>query len=339
MMKKILPGLVLVVVVVLGVGITMTVGWRPFIGPRVRPLTDRRFEATPARMERGKYLVTAVHGCLECHSEHDSTREGSPPKAGREGAGTPFPVDPGLGKIYASNITPDKETGIGNWTDDKIARAVREGIGGDGRALFPIMPYQNFRHLADEDLASVIVYIRSIPPIRNVVPKTQINFPVNRLIMGVPAPITEPVKDPDLSTPIARGRHLVTLANCADCHTPQDSNGQYLESLAFSGGFVLDGVEGKKVAAANITPDASGIPYYDEATFIKTIRAGQIGARKLDSTMPWGLYRNMTDDDLQSVFAFLKTLKPVRHNVDNSVTATLCPICGHTHGLGEKNHK
>src|SRR5262249_34863163 len=173
-----------ILIIVVPLVITFTIGWRPLLGPRVRPLSDRKFEATPARLERGKYLVNAVVGCVDCHSEHDPTLEGAPAKPGHEGAGVLFFQDPNLGKVYASNITPDKETGIGNWTDDQIARAVREGTGGDGRALFPIMPYRNFRNLSDEDLASIIVYIRSIPPIRNVVPKTVINFPINRLIMS-----------------------------------------------------------------------------------------------------------------------------------------------------------
>ena len=84
-----------------------------------------------------------------------------------------FITDPGVGTLYAPNTTPDKETGLGNWTDDEIARAVREGVAKDGHALFPIMPYPNFRHMSDEDLASVIVYIRSIPAIRNPIAKTR----------------------------------------------------------------------------------------------------------------------------------------------------------------------
>src|SRR5215831_6330437 len=191
--------LIALLIVLIPVAITFTIGWRPVLGPRARPLTDRMFEATPARLERGKYLVKGVVGCLDCHSEHDTTQDGTPPKAGREGAGVLFLQDPSLGKLYASNITPDNETGIGNWTDDQIARAVREGIGGDGRALFPIMPYRNFRNMSDEDLAAVIVYMRSIPAIRNVVPKSAIKFPVNRLIMGVPEPIAGPVLDPEMS--------------------------------------------------------------------------------------------------------------------------------------------
>ena len=336
-LKQVVLILILLLVVLVPAGITLTIGWRPFLGPRVRPLSDRRFESTPARMERGRYLVTGVVGCVECHSEHDTTAEDLPMKPGREGAGALFLSDPALGTVYASNITPDKETGIGSWSDDQIARAVREGIGGDGRALFPIMPYLNFRHLSDEDLASVIVYIRSIPPVKNAVPKTTIQFPVSRLIMSAPEPITEPVRDPDISSQRARGEHLVTIASCADCHTPQDSHGQYMQNLAFAGGFLLDGPNKTKVAATNITPDPTGIPYYDEATFIKTIRTGQIGARKISAAMPWTFYRNMTDDDLKAVYAYIHTLKPVKHAVDNSVAPTMCPRCGYNHGLGEKN--
>jgi mono/diheme cytochrome c family protein len=226
---KLLIRVVLIVValmiVLVPIGITFTVGWQPFLGPRVRPLTDRKFEATTARLERGRYLVNGVVGCLYCHSEHDATREGAPAKAGREGAGVLFLHDPSLGTLYASNITPAHETGIGNWTDDQIARAIQEGIGGDGRALFPIMPYPNFRTLSDEDLASVIVYMRSIPAIKNAVPKTAINFPINRLMMGVPEPITGPVHDLEMSNPVARGKHIATLASCADCHTQLRVNG------------------------------------------------------------------------------------------------------------------
>jgi len=328
-----------ILVVLIVVGITFTIGWRPFLGPRVRPLTDRKFEATPARMERGRYLVQGVVGCLECHSERDTTQPEALPKPGREGAGLLFLDDPGLGKVYAPNITPDKETGIGNWTDDQIARAVREGIGSDERALFPIMPYLNFRHLPDEDLASVIVYIKSIPPVRNSIPRTQINFPVNRLIMGVPEPLIAPVSAPDLSTAAASGEHLVRLASCSDCHTPQDDTGQYMQNLAFAGGNIFDGVRTKRVAALNITSDPSGIPYYDEAIFLKTIRTGQIGARQIDPVMPWAVYRNMTDEDLKAIFAHIRRLKAIRHSVDNTVEPTMCPLCGHSHGLGEKNKK
>ena len=158
--------------------------------------------------------------------------------------------------------------------------------------------------------------------------------------MSAPEPITEPVSDPDLSTLLARGEHLARLAGCADCHTPADANGQPLPNMDFAGGFAVIGFGGKPVAAANLTSDASGIPYYDETTFLKTIRNGQIGARKLDAAMPWGDYRNMTDDDLKAIYAYIHQLKPVVHHVDNTIEPpTMCPICGQFHGAGDKNKK
>ena len=94
---------------------------------------------------------------------------------GKAFAGRSFAPD-GVPFLTAPNLTPDPETGIGTWTDDMLARAIREGISHDGRTLFPIMPYQKFRHLSDEDLASIVVYLRSLPPIRNPLPPTLSRF-------------------------------------------------------------------------------------------------------------------------------------------------------------------
>jgi hypothetical protein len=183
-LKRLLLIVLSVLVLVVCVGITFTIGWRPILGARSRPVTDRKFAATPARLERGAYLVNAVAACFACHSEPDTTLPGLQPKAGREGGGQFAGTNPTLGDIYIPNITPDKETGIGDWTDDEIARAVREGIRRDGRALFPIMQYRNYRHMSDEDIASIVVYLRSIPPIKNALGRLQAPFPVNRLVLS-----------------------------------------------------------------------------------------------------------------------------------------------------------
>jgi mono/diheme cytochrome c family protein len=329
-------GITLGVIVVLVVGaITFTIGWRPFIGPKTRPLTGRKFEATPARMARGQYLVENL-GCFDCHGEHDWKKHDAPMVPGTRGAGyAEFPMAGLPGRVVPPNITPDPETGAGNWTDDQLARAIREGIGHDGRALFPFMPYPDMAAMSDEDLASVIVYIRSIPPVHKALPKTELIFPVKYLIRSVPQPITEPVPEPDASTPAARGKYLVTLAGCSDCHTPQ-SKGQNIPGMDFAGGSIFDGPWGK-VASANITPDPSGISYYDEALFVQTIRTGYVKARVLNQIMPWWHFRDLTDDDLKAMFAYVKTLKPVKHRVDNSYPPALCKVCGSLHGLGDKN--
>lgn len=334
--KRIVGTTLLVIIALIIVGITFTIGWRPFVGPKTRALTNRTFEATPARLERGRYMVNAVYGCLACHSERDQNAPGMPSIPGKLGAGTVFAEGADLpGKLVAPNLTPDKETGVGNWSDDTLARAVREGVGHDGRALFPIMPYQNFRQMPDEDLASVIVYLRSLAPVRNPLPQTEIIFPVKYLIRSVPEPVNQAAPEPDISTPIKHGEFLVRMASCADCHTPQD-RGQPKPGFEFAGGLLFNTPRGT-VMAANITPDASGISYYDEDLFLQVIRTGSVKARSLNPVMPWVFYRNMTDQDLKDVFAYLKTLKPVKHRVDNAEPLTDCKLCAKKHGGGERN--
>ena len=338
-LQKVILYSVLVIGVLLSAGITATVGWRPFIGPKARPLTDRRVEPTPARLERGEYIVKNVSGCLFCHSDLDPSVEGLPVKAGGAGAGRPLTAED-MPWLTAPNLTPDEETGAGGWTDDMLARAIREGIGHDGRALFPMMPYQNFAKMSDEDLASVITYIRSLPAVQREHPETAIPFPVSRLINSVPQPIEGAVPPPDVSTPEKRGEYLVTLASCSDCHTPMDDRGQFVKGMEFAGGNTLKYGDARAPRAAmNLTPAPSGIPYYNEALFLETIRTGRVRERQISDVMPWGHYRNMTDEDLKAIFAFLKTLKPVDHTVDNALPATRCEKCGLSHGGGERNKK
>ena len=335
-LKKVVGTTALIIVALLLLGITFTVGWRPFIGPRVRPLTNRTFEATPARLERGRYMVNAVYGCLGCHSERDPNAPGMPPLTKKLGAGTVFSEGTDLpGNVIAPNLTPDKETGAGNWTDDMLARAIREGIGHDGRALFPLMPYMNYREMPDEDLASVIVYLRTLEPVRNPLPQSEIIFPVKYLMRSAPEPVTTSVQMPDLSDPVKRGAFLVRMASCADCHTPQEK-GQLKPGFEFAGGLLFKTPEAT-VMAANITPDSSGIPYYDEDLFVQAIRTGKVKARSLSPLMPWALYQNMTDGDLKAVYAYIRTLKPVKHTVDNTESPTNCKLCGMIHGGGDRN--
>jgi mono/diheme cytochrome c family protein len=313
-------------IVVLAVIITFTIGWRPFIGPRVRAVGNRQFERTPERLARGKYLVTSLLSCETCHTPSDWTQHGGPNVPGKEFSGQELPLEGFPGTAVSPNITPDPETGAGNFTDDQIARAVREGIKHDGSTLFPLMPYNDYKNLSDEDLASVIVYVRSVPPLHNVLPKSKIIFPVNYLVRGVPEPITQPVPAP-ATDQLSRGKYLVKLG--CGCHNA-------VEKMPYGGGEALGGPWGYAVSA-NITPDASGISYYDEATFVTALRTGYVGARKLNSIMPFGEFKNLTDDDLKAMFAYLKTVAPVKHRVDNTLPPTYCKVCKKKHGAGEQN--
>ena len=292
------------------------------------------FEPTPARLERGRYIVEGPAHCFQCHSEVDWKTPGAQPKPGKKGAGTIFPEEQ-FSWLVAPNITPDPETGAGTWTDEQLARAIREGIGHDGRRLFPMMPYMNFRNMSDEDLASVIAYVRSIEPVRNTLPKTMLPEIVKNSLPPH-EPLTASVPAVDVSNPVAQGKYLVTLGNCVSCHTPMTPQGQPITQLAFGGGLSFKGPWGE-VTSANITQDASGISYYDEALFIKTLRTGHVGVRKLNSIMPWGYFRNMNDEDLKAIFAYVRTVPPVKHRVDNAEPPTMCPLCGGRHGFGEMN--
>lgn len=288
-------------------------------------------ERTHARLERGRYLVNAVAICFQCHSEIEWT-----------GSRAGLPVESGLGAgrsekmpflVAIPNITPDRETGAGSWTDEQLYRALTQGIGHDGRTLFPEMPYAQYRKLSNEDLGSIIVYLRAIPPVRNPLPKSEIPLDMQAGYQPLTSKADQPA--PDLSTPEKRGAYLAIAAGCGDCHTPPRGLGK-VPGLEYAGGFIFQGPWGT-VASANLTPDPSGIPYYDERMFLEVMRTGANGARKLAPIMPWMYFRDMTATDLQALFAYLRTLKPTQHRTDNTEPPAPCRKCGNRHGLGAMN--
>ena len=295
---------------------------------RVRPLTNIKYERTAERLKRGEYLATSILECFMCHSERDWKLPGAPPITSMLGSGKILYEDSTM-RLVPPNITPDKETGAGTWTDDMFARAIREGVGHDGRALSPAMPYNNFKHLSDEDLASVIVYIRSLPSVHNVVPPTTIPAGDRSGAEKSLKPIREPVLAPDFSDAKKLGRYLVSLAGCADCHT---SFASYSPG-AYAGGNLIDHGHGKAFSL-NITPDPSGMGYGPEG-FIFVMRTGKGGT--LSNNMPWVALKNMTDDDLRATYTYLRTIPPSQHYISNDTPFTKCAICGQMHGLGNKN--
>ncbi len=300
--------------------------------------TEPGSEAPPATqassVERGEYIVNAVAHCFLCHSEQDWSGEEPKILAGRQGAGALFPDEGIPGRLYAPNITPDNETGIGLATDEQLDKAIREGIGLDGRRLFPVM--SDFSMMSDEDLAAVIAYLRSQPAVSNKVPAREFPEPV---LAGLPPawPISRPVRGPSGDgQSLENGQYLAALGDCVGCHTAMNEMGQPRMEIAFGGGFELKGPWGD-IVTPNITFDPSGIEYYDEALFKKVLTTGDPGARRLNKLMPVQIYRNMTDSDMGSVFLFLQSLPRVKHRVDNTEDPTPCPICGTNHGLGSSN--
>src|SRR5690242_8684998 len=128
-------------------------------GPSSDKPPDIRVDRSKENVERGEYLYTSLLACDGCHSERDFTRLGGPVKKGTSGGGLILPINGLPGTIIASNITPDRETGIGSWTDGEKIRAIREGVSRNGRALYPLMPYQSYRALSDEDVQALVAYL------------------------------------------------------------------------------------------------------------------------------------------------------------------------------------
>jgi mono/diheme cytochrome c family protein len=295
-----------------------------------RPLTDIKFEPTPQRLERGKYLTNGVLMCFVCHSPRDSSQAGFPPIEAKLGGGAII-AESATSRTVAPNISPDSETGAGRWTDDMFARAIREGIGHDGRALSLPMYWESYRGLSDEDLASVVVYLRSIPPVKNKLPQRLYSPEKEQALQERPRPLSGPVLAVDLSDKLSRGRYLVKTANCAGCHT-----GWYKRNPGFFGGGnpISRGKEAP-VFSTNITPHASGLQGWTPETFTRVIRTGK--GSTLHPTMPWVAYRNISDDDLEAILIALQQLPPVNHKVINGMAATYCEVCGQEHGYGEYN--
>ena len=298
--------------------------------PRARPLTDRTFEATPGRVERGHYLTEHLLQCFVCHSERDWNAPGAPPIASRKGAGTVMSERAGR-RIVAPNITPDVATGAGGWTDDMLARAIREGIGHDGRALYWGMWYRSFAGLADEDLAAVVVYLRTLPPVRNALPPTVLPADEQAANARNPKPITAPVTGPATDDTKALGRYLLGVADCAGCHTAWEAP----RNPGLFGGGNEVGRGSRKAFSANLTRHESGVAYPREA-FISVMHTGKGGS--LHPIMPWTAFSGLTDDDLGAMYDALGDAYPVAHYVGNTGEPRHCDVCGQEHPFGEHNH-
>jgi mono/diheme cytochrome c family protein len=296
---------------------------------KARPLTSIKFEQTAKRLQRGQYLAEGILQCFTCHSPRNWEVPGAPPITEKQGSSETIIQEDSTIRIIAPNITPDAETGAGTWSDDMLARAIREGVGHDGRALSRQMPYFLYKNLSDEDLAAVIVYLRSLPPIYNIVPPTKISAEERSGIEKSLKPIVQPVLSPDLSDTKERGRYLVSIADCSGCHM----SGTLYHPGAFAGGGLVKRF-GRKAFSANITSHPSGMAYGPEG-FIFVMRTGKGGT--LNSLMPWAAFQNMTDDDLKAIYTYLRTIPPSQHYVNNQMPFTRCVICGQEHGLGEQN--
>ncbi len=292
--------------------------------PAQRPAPALQVERSEVRLARGKYLYEQAFHCAGCHNERDWSRFSAPSVAGRTGAGAVFPPELGLpGRVVARNLSPDRETGIGAWTDGEIARAIREGVSRDGRALFPFMPYKAYRDMSDEDLYSLIAYMRALPAIRNAQPATELDFPVSLFVKFEPQPLERGVAAPDRKNRLAYGAYLVKMSACVECHSPMEK-GKIVAGKEFAGGHEFH-IMGFTVRSANITPDEeTGIGKWSEERFVSkfkgyanmTPESAPKHTQANFTLMPWIEMASMPEEDLKAIYAHLRTLKPVYNSVE-----------------------
>jgi len=224
---------------------------------------DSPAPADPQTIAEGKYL-TAAGDCVACH-----TAPGGAPFAGGATINTPF------GKLLGANITPDRATGIGAWSDDQFVRAVKYGVGHNVGHLYPGMPYIYYNEVPRADLLKIRAYLNTIPPVNHQVTANQLPFPFNiRLLMIGWNLLFFPdhgdyQADASQSAAWNRGAYLVQgLGHCAACHTPKNSFGGDRTDQEFSG-YVVDGAN----APALVHSTADGLGAWsveDIATYLKT---------------------------------------------------------------------
>lgn len=270
-----------------------------------------------ATIARGRYLAYGPAHCVDCHATPGARPgpDGELPLAG--GHELKLPV----GIFRGRNLTPDRETGLGAVSDAAIARALRNGVDHRGRALAPFMP---FADLSDDDLVAVISYLRTQKPVRNVVEPRSLN-PLGHVVAAFMIGPTTPKHTPPAAAPtgpsIERGRYLAeSVANCRGCHTERDLRTGAFTGPDFAGGMVLVSMVDPKVklVTPNLTPDpeTGRIASWNEELFVARFRTGR-GAE--GTHMPWQSFSRMTDDDLRSLWRFLSTRAPVRHDTGASV--------------------
>lgn len=289
--------------------------------PKTAAPSAAQVSATPERISRGKHLVETVCDCMGCHAQRDFTRFGGPVIPGTEGVGGAMPMAGLPGTVVVANITPDPETGIGAWTDGEIIRAIREGVDKNGRALFPLMPYTDYRYMSDEDVESIVAYLRTLRPIKKRQPETKINFPVSLLIKSAPAPVGR-VAAPDQKDKRAHGKYLATIGGCVECHTPLQKGGRDTAKL-LAGGRLFE-FPGASVRSANITPENdTGIGVFTEEFFIHKFRSyapyakqesPKVGPESF-TLMPWLSFCRMTDEELAAIYAYLRSVPPAYNSV------------------------
>ena len=254
----------------------------------------------------GRYLVETIAGCGNCHTPHlpDGSLDQSMAFAGA------FVIEEPIFRAYARNITPDVETGIGSWTDEQIIDAIRNGRRPDGTFLGPPMSFAWYKRMSDTDVKAIVAYLRTVKPIRNEVPKSTYQIPLN----GYGPDVTS-VPDVPKTDIVKYGEYLAgPVGHCMDCHTTLVDGVQDMTQLGrganvFHKPFIFDW----SAVAANITPHpVAGLGGWTNDEIKTAITTGYSrNGRQLLPFMPYGLYAKMQESDLDAIVAYLRSIPPL----------------------------
>jgi len=264
-------------------------------------------------VERGSYLVNTIMACGNCHSPRDADGKTVAEKSLSGGLSFTTPAF----IATAPNITPDLETGIGSWSDAEIKRALVEGMRPDhgrlaGVPLAAIMPANFYSALLPDDLDAIVAYLRTVKPIRNVVPDPDYKAPVRRDAY----PDAEAGFDKVMfADPVRRGAYLATIGHCMECHSAWSRGSSDFRNGLGRGGRVFPPREGAPAStAANITSDpAAGIGGWTDREIGRAITEGVArDGRRLKPPMAYAYYAGLKAADLADIIVYLRTVPPLQ---------------------------
>jgi len=252
-------------------------------------------------VERGSYLVNTILTCGNCHSPK------GPPQAvaGKDFSGGLRFDEPPF-DVTAPNITPDKETGIGSWSDADIKKLLRTGVRPNGTPIASVMPTGFYEIITDGDMDAIVAYLRTIKPVSNKVPDPIYKMAAPRQIFpGAEKPYTQAM----LSDPMKNGFYLVTIGHCLECHTPMVKGQHDWAADLGRGGFEFPGPWGVSVSRNITSSKTKGLGAWSDAEIKRAITQGiDKDGNKLKPPMGFGYYAHMTDADLDAVIAWVRIL-------------------------------
>lgn len=266
-------------------------------------------------IQHGAY-VARLGDCVACH-----TAPKGKPFAGGLG------IESGLGTIFSTNITPDPEHGIGSYTEQEFADAVRKGVRKDGAHLYPAMPYPSYKNISDDDMHALYVYLmKGVKPVSEQTPETSLSFPFSQrwgmMFWNMVFDSSQvPAKSPDAEDPVKRGAYLVEgLGHCGSCHTPRgiamqekaydSSSDDYLSGADLNGWWAPSLRAGKGIdhGISSWSTDEI-VDYLGKGRNDRAAVGGEMTSVVENSTS------HMTDDDLHAIAAFLQSLKPTDNGI------------------------